>query len=111
VSPTPPTGDNRDRCSTFDKKMDAQERREFINKIDTEFSKNERARLAKNGNLSYIREEFTYNLDAWIEDINKRIEQFPDVKQTLMFEKYIICSLYDTCQKLRNETDKLFAQN
>ena len=50
------------------------------------------------------------NIDEWIENVNKRMDKYPEAKIILTFKKYVLYKLYNYAIILRSETHELFTQ-
>lgn len=87
--------------------MTEQERLKFINKIEREFTKDEKEYYLNNLRGSTT-EPFNVGINGWIKNVNERIEKYPKSKNILLFEKYILYKLYNCAERLRAESDKLF---
>lgn len=88
--------------------MTEQERLNYINEIDNSFTEEERAYYLNNLGGSTA-EPFDVGIKGWIKNVNERIEKHPESKNILLFEKYILYKLYNYAERLRVESDKLFA--
>ncbi len=88
--------------------MTEEERIDYINEIDNKFTEEE-----KKYYLSDLRgntvEPFNVGIKGWINNVNERIEKYPESKNILLFEKYILYKLYNYAETLRVESNKLFA--
>lgn len=88
--------------------MTEQERLNFINKIDNSFTEEEKEYYLRDYRGLFL-EPFNIGINGWIKNVDERIEKYPESKNTLLFEKYVLYKLYNYAERLRVESDKLFA--
>lgn len=86
--------------------MTQNEREEFIKKIETNFTEEEKKYYLRN--IRHASEPFYIGIDGWIKNNDERLKKHPESKNVILFERYMLFKLYDFAKKLAIETDKLF---
>ncbi len=90
--------------------MEESKRKDFIKEIEEGFTEKEKAYYL-NQISRFIEEEFIFNLSNWIKNVDERLDKYPESRNILLFEKYSLCKLYSSSEKLTIEAHKLFTQS